>query len=56
MPYYAQINETTSICYAITQSYGILEGPTLIPIVVYDTTLLDKVWNGTAFVEQAPPP
>ena len=49
---YAQINQD-SICFAVTQTYGLIEQDDMIPIDSYNTSLLGSRWTGKTW--ESPP-
>jgi len=42
--YYAQINND-QICFAVTQTHGLIIQDDMIPITSYDISLLGKIWT-----------
>ena len=51
--YYAQINDD-QICYAVTQTAGLITQADMIPVTSYDTSLLGKIWTDGEWLD--PPP
>ena len=51
--HYAQINDD-QICFAVTQTAGLISQPDMISISSYDTTLLGKIWSNGEWLD--PPP
>jgi hypothetical protein len=52
--YYAQITEE-NICYAVTQTSGIIIQDDMIAIDSYNLDLLGKLWTGTEWVDNPNP-
>jgi hypothetical protein len=51
--YYAQIN-ADNVCFAITQTAGLVTQPDMIRIDSYNLDLLGKAWSGGDWVEPEP--
>jgi hypothetical protein len=48
--YYAQINDDF-ICFAVTQTAGLISQPDMIPITSYDISLLGKIWTNGEWLD-----
>ena len=51
--FYAQINDD-QICFAVTQTAGLITQADMIPVTSYDTSLLGKIWTDGEWLD--PPP
>lgn len=55
MPYYAQINELSTVI-GVTETYTEISAPHMIPIDSLDASLLGSTWSGSDWVQPTPEP
>ena len=55
MPYYAQINELSTVI-GVTETYTEISAPHMIPIDSLDASLLGSTWSGSEWVQPTPEP
>ena len=49
--YYAQIDLEDSICFAVTETHGVIERDDMLEIDSNDISLLEKRWTGDTWEE-----